>query len=476
MYRYVPWGVSAFTVGIALRSIIDFGWTLTFLLSGISVAVLITSRFSKAGIVIALMCVLCAGGVARMHIAIPTETLVPPEGELTFEGVVRTAPDAREGYTQIIFDSKSLPYDVLLRVDSFLDISYKDELRVTGEVKEVENFSGTGERLFNYRGYLAKDGVYGYMNFPNVEIVESHTTFIGALLDIKETYLSALKNTLPEPSAALAGGITVGERRSLGDALTEDFRHTGLIHIIVLSGYNIAIIILFISSLLSFFSTRARAVGAIISIIIFTLLVGASATVVRAALMGSIASFGVLTGRTYDALHALFVAGVVMLLWNPYLLVYDPSFQLSFIATYGLLVGVPLITPRLRFVPNVLSFRELVAATIATYVAVVPMLAYMVGEVSLVSLVVNIVVLPVIPFAMLMVFVTGLVGSVSITLATPLAATGHLLLSYVFFVVEFFAHIPFSVVSIPKLPLWVVGVSYLVVLSMVTYAQPRNVS
>ncbi|MBL4644517.1 MAG: ComEC/Rec2 family competence protein, partial [Candidatus Pacebacteria bacterium] len=296
--------------------------------------------------------------------------------------------------------------------------------------------------------------------FPHVVVLEHKATPTGSLLKLKNIYLESLKRMLQEPSAALAGGITVGERRSLGEQLTEDFRSTGLIHIIVLSGYNIAIIVMAISALLSFLPHKIRYTTAILVIILFTILVGASATVVRAAIMGSIGANGAMAGRTYSALHALMFAGLAMLLWNPYTLIFDPSFQLSFIATLGLLFGVPLLVPYLTWIPNKLGMRELTAATIATQIAVYPLLLYMMGKVSLVSLPVNLLVLPIIPFAMLAVFLTGVFGSINFIVALPFAYLAQGALIYVFKVVEIFASLSFSTAAVPVFSFWWIAIAY----------------
>jgi len=129
----------------------------------------------------------------------------------------------------------------------------------------------------------------------------------------------------------------------LPDDLQQDFKDTGTSHIIAISGFNIAIIAaIFLSLFGRAFGPRRGAVVAGIGIVFYTLLVGADAAVVRAAVMGVTALFARHFGRRQDGLVTLFAAGAGMCLYNPYY-TQDVGFQLSFFATLGLILyGEPL--------------------------------------------------------------------------------------------------------------------------------------
>ena len=165
-------------------------------------------------------------------------------------------------------------------------------------------------------------------------------------------------------------------------------------------------------------------------------------------------------GRTYDLSRALLFAGAVMVFLNPYLLLYDLGFQFSFMATLGLI----LVAPRFEtFVSDGLSkfsIKEFLVATLATQVAVLPLLLYYIGEVSLVAVAVNVLVLPVVAPAMLATFVAGALGMVSPTLALPFAFLAHLVLSYIIGIALFFASLPFASFVVPPFPVWGVFALY----------------
>jgi competence protein ComEC len=166
------------------------------------------------------------------------------------------------------------------------------------------------------------------------------------------------------------------------------------------------------------------------------------------------------TGRVYAVLRALMLAAVGMLVVNPYLLVHDPGFQLSFLATLGLLLLSPPIEQRLSRVPQLLGMRSFVTATLATQVFVLPLLLYHTGTFSMVSVPVNVLVLPMVPVAMLATFLAGLAGIVSHTFGMAIGFFAHLALGYIIRVAELFGALPFAAFSMDAFPFWVVVLAY----------------
>jgi competence protein ComEC len=209
-----------------------------------------------------------------------------------------------------------------------------------------------------------------------------------------------------------------------------------------------------------FFAPKLRAVIGIGAIICFALLVGLSATVVRASIMAGLLLVAQSIGRTYNILRALLLAGAVMIFLNPYLLLYDIGFQLSFMATLGLVLIAPTFEALIAKSPAKIHLKEYLIATIATQIAVLPLLLFYMGEVSLVAIIVNMLVLPMVPFAMLFTFATGVIALLSTTLAIPVAFLAHLTLSYILFMATWFAKLPFASVTISYFPLPFVFILY----------------
>jgi competence protein ComEC len=349
-----------------------------------------------------------------------------------------------------------------------------------------ERFETGPGREFDYPAFLAKDGILYTLSWADVEKLGAGE---GAALKeasffIKQYFLTGITRALPEPAAGLAGGITVGDKRGVGEELGDVFRTVGLTHVIVLSGYNITIVIYACSWLFSRFSMPrvAEFAASVVIALFFALVTGLAAASVRAAAMAVIASIGALSGRIYLASRALALVAAGMVMWNPYVLAFDPGFQLSILATTGLILLSRPIAERMGFLSERFGLREIASATIATQCAVLPLLLYQSGQLSVFALPVNLLVLAVVPTAMLFSTVAALGGLVFGALAPLIAFPALVLLSYMIAVADFFARLPFASVTIPAFGAWMLlllyvalGGAYLVIAGQRTAApRPSN--
>ena len=134
---------------------------------------------------------------------------------------------------------------------------------------------------------------------------------------------------------------------------------------------------------------------------------------------------------------------------QPRLLLDDVSFQLSFVATLGLVLGTPVVARHLSFIPERFGIREIVGATIATTLSVLPILVYSFGTVSLVTIVSNALVLPAVPLAMLLSGLSGALGWVPVA-GVVVGAAAHATLIYIITVVEVLSRVPFAAITVPN--------------------------
>lgn len=374
------------------------------------------------------------------------------------EGTVVREPELRERSLHLYI--KTGEDIILVTTDRYEVVRYGDVVKVTGTLSVPESFITDLGRTFNYPGYLLARGVEYRMSHPDeIVILESRqgNPVLSTLYEVKQTFIGALARTLPEPAFGLGVGLLLGVKQSLGEDIETAFRTTGIIHIVVLSGYNLALVVTFVTVLLSFIlPPRPRVAVALLALALFTLMVGLSASVVRAAIMAALALVAQALGRGYIILRGLLFAGAMMLVWNPWLLVYDIGFQFSFLATLGLVLVAPQLETLFVDRKWIMSVRQFLIATLAAQVAVTPLLLYNIGEVSLIALVVNVLVLPVVPFAMLLTFITGVLALVSPALATLLSYPATLVLTYVIELARFFASVPYAAVPVPQFSfLWV---------------------
>ncbi len=436
--------------------------------------VLFFFRSSQIFILISVCLLSVSVGIVRHAYAVTSfsnDSLENFVGEkIEVSGLVVGEPDIRESSTRLIFfpqkssNITDFKKNILVTVPNGEEFSYGDEVLVSGTLDLPANFETDTGREFDYVSYLAKDGIGYQMYRPKITIIShGNGNFIKrALLYAKKSFTENLQRAIPEPHSSLSAGILLGAKHSLGKELNDAFRQTGLIHVVVLSGYNVTIVAEFIVKVFSFLPKFAGVAGGVLGIIAFALITGSGATVVRASVMACIALIGRSTGREYDILRALFLAACVMVFHNPLILLSDPSFQLSCMATFALVACSPFFERHLWFLPEKFAIRATTASTLATQVFLLPMLIYMTGMVSIVSLVTNLLVLLVVPIAMGTSFVAGLLGFLSGFFGIVFGYVAYLFLHYMLFVVKVFASLPFAYINLPQVSPWLVFSFYFI--------------
>lgn len=393
-------------------------------------------------------------------------TLIP--GEYQLIGYVSAEPDVREFSTRLTVTLEGSHERALITLPHYPEYLYGDYVYINGELLIPEAFETDTGRVFDYHNFLKKEKIYYVVRYPEVSLITSGThgnAVTKNLLHFKRGLLYQIERILPEPHSSLLGGLLVGAKSSMGDELLDQFRKTGVIHIVVLSGFNVTIIAEAIMRTLAFLGVVGSAVFGSLAILLFTIMTGASATVVRASLMAFLVILARVTGYQSEIIRALCIAAFVMVLHNPMILLYDPSFQLSFLATLGLIVLVPWIDEKITILPKtVFDLRGLAAASIGTQLFVLPLLVWMTGEVSLVSPLVNILVLWVVPVTMLIGFVALVISVFSVTIAIPVSLAAWFLLGYILQIVEWFATFPLAITKLPALSVLAVVLIYLLYL------------
>jgi competence protein ComEC len=186
------------------------------------------------------------------------------------------------------------------------------------------------------------------------------------------------------------------------------------------------------------------------------------------------ALFAKKVNREYHADRAFGLSVVAMLIWNPMYLVFDPSFQLSVLATVGIIFVSPYVEPYLARLPEKYGVREVVSATLATQIIVLPFLIYNTGILSLVALPVNILILGTVPLTMLLGFITGTVGLFSLYLSYIPALPSYALLWYQLEIVHIGATLPFGALALPAFSFGILIVVYIVIFTGLYFLKKRK--
>lgn len=247
-------------------------------------------------------------------------------------------------------------------------------------------------------------GEFYLINFPKIEKLESKNFILEAISNIRQKVISIFEKTLPNTAAGLLLGIVFGIKESIPSSFYEDLRNSGTLHVTAASGMNVTMVGGFLSYVFAFFLRRQIAIlAAVLGILVYAVLAGLEPSIVRASIMGVLAFSAQILGRQSMAALALLLTGYIMLLINPNL-IFDVGFQLSFLATAGLLFILPVLNFRSFIIGNDL------ATTISAQLAVLPILFSNFGTYSLWSIVANTLILWTIPFLMILGGLAGLTG------------------------------------------------------------------
>jgi competence protein ComEC len=204
-------------------------------------------------------------------------------------------------------------------------------------------------------------------------------------------------------------GILIGARKTLPQNITDNFTIDGLSHVVAVSGYNISIIVGSLAGLLAkLFGRKASFWLSLLVVVGFVIIAGASASVIRAALMGALLLLSLNIGRLYAITPAIMFAAFLMIAINPRILYWDAGFQLSFLATLGIVYFVPVLDRLTVAWPDFWKLKEILFTTLAAIVATLPLILFTFGRLSVVAPLANILILPFIPATMLFGFLTFL--------------------------------------------------------------------
>jgi len=338
---------------------------------------------------------------------------------------------------------------------------YGDFLRITGKLEKPANFMTDQDMEFDYINYLRKDGIFYTMKNPTINILSNgHGSAIKRFLFAwRERFDAALNKSIPAPESTVLGGIIIGERYAFSPQLRQIFMDTGTIHIVTIGGYHVTLVAEWIMKIFSFLPKFAGTGMGIVSIFLYVIATGGAQTSIRAGIMATLALFASATGRTYASGRALILAAIIMIAINPFVLVYDVSFELSFMATIAIIFLSPRLEPYFARIP-LKWLRDIIAITCSMYMFALPFVLYRIGNLSLVSLPANILIVPLMPISMIAGFVTGFAGLVSPFLALVPAKIATTLLYFQIAAVALLAHLPFAAVTIVDFSLPIVCIIY----------------
>lgn len=360
--------------------------------------------------------------------------------------LVSREPQIRDRYQNIVVKTGD-GMKILLGANLYEKLDYGDELELKCSFKIPDNKTED----FDYKMYLAKDGIfYLCQNADYQKTGENKGNKIYlAVLKLKNKLSKNISETIPEPEAALANGLIFGGNSQLPKGVADNFSKTGLSHIVAVSGFNVTIIAEYLMLLGIFLGLwRKQAFWfAVAGIFIFVLAVGFPSSAIRAGVMGSLLLWAMKNGRLANSFNAIIFTAAIMLFFNPLLLRWDIGFQLSFLASLGIVEFSPFwekfIFKKFRFG----GIFENILLTLSATVFVLPVLMYNFHIASIVSLLANFLVLSIIPLSMLLVFLASLAGLIWQPVALLFAWIAFLPLKYIIEIVNYLGNLKWSSVE-----------------------------
>jgi ComEC/Rec2-related protein len=348
-------------------------------------------------------------------------------------------------------------HHVTLRVNALNDGIYAKKQQLVFDASGVEcegkqlvgkiAVSGFGEPailagdtvLVSGKLYPSRGSYQARMSYAILVVVAHHESIIGR---VRRNFVAGMQSALPEPLGSFALGLLIGQRATLPDEVKQDLLIVGLTHIIAVSGYNMTIMLRASKNIFGRRSKRLSTGLALGLVVIFLLLTGSSASIVRAAIISMLSIFATYYGRSFRPLNLIMIAAAITAWLNPAYVWSDIGWYLSFLAFYGVLVVAPLVAQRLpgRLKKSIIVM--MIIESLSAEIMTLPIILYIFGQVSFVALAANIIIAALVPLAMVLSLVAGLAGMFVASVSGWVAWPGRIVLTYMLDAAHSMATVP----------------------------------
>ena len=397
------------------------------------------------------------------------------ENTVHIEGVISSFPEVKNGNTEMILNiknidsEKNLEYSrIILKLPHYRAIQRGERVSLQGTLQSIQEKEDS-----TYKEYLERKYIYGIVETKNAEVIEEANIFWKIIGHIRSSVSNHIDTQYQYPYDGFLEGLLLGSKYGLSQKLSEAFRITGLTHIIAISGYNITLIVMIMSSMFGFLGRYAKVILSIIAVCVFTVLVGAEASVVRACIMGVVSLLGLYFGRPTYVWGSLLWAMVCMTWYEPRTFLFDVGFQLSVVATIGVVSLSKICIRWFSFLPNIFEIRESFAITIAAQITTLPILIYHFGNISFISPIANVMVAPFLPWAMLL-------GCMEIALTwipfipEILLFGGEMILKIISFIAIQLSAIPYAQIQVKHMSFILLSIIYIALLFIISRIVERE--
>jgi competence protein ComEC len=342
---------------------------------------------------------------------------------------------------------------------------YGDILLVKGKLLGVQPPKNPGE--FDYEKYLAYKQVYFTMYAKDTS-VEKQGRVIGDYFkyfsyQCKKKLLSIIYSSLPDAEARILDGLMLGNQRAIPDDIYDEFKITGTVHILAVSGMNVGMIALFAFLFLKLAGVNRKIAASLTMVLVvsFMVITGAGGSIVRSALMSCMVLSGVILERDGDTLNSISIAAFLILLVNPSSL-FDVGFVMSFLAAFGIIYALAWANTVL---PKVHPWiKEPLATTISAQLFLTPVMADTFHQVSIISVAANLAIVPLSGTISIIGYAMWIFGFFSGWMAHVFGASAWALIRVMIFITHWAAKVPYAAISVKTLPALLVIIYYVLFL------------
>lgn len=367
------------------------------------------------------------------------------------EGIVGSEVERQNRVQSIVLKNVSfakIPVygNVLVKTPIDPELHYGDTIAFSCMFSKPEPLNG-----FLYDRYLAVKGIYAICEYPEfIDVVSTNTSFIGSVLSIKQLLNNRLDQFLTEPHSTFVSGLLFGGNSGLSKEIKTDFARTGTSHILAASGFNVSLFtfVFFGWVMETRLGKKRGAILTAILVVVYVIMAGMQAAVVRAALLSSVLLVGVFVERKASIINTLLLAAVLLLIINPRLLRDDVGFQLSFVAMIAILFLAPKWEPFVTFIPKILGLRDSIVGSVSVFIVSFPVLLWNFGSLSIIAPIANLFILPFVPYLMIFTGFALFVSFISISIAQFVSLPVWVGSRFILEINAIFSSLPFASISV----------------------------
>lgn len=367
--------------------------------------------------------------------------------------------DRKENQSLLYIKSKTNSKNYVFYNNIYSSSDLKDRDLATGDSVEIEysvldnilrypeikdNLISDNGKSFNSLAYWRSLGVEGVISIKDISNVNKNDSkYLVLKTKIRENFTNKMKELIKGEEAAIASAMIIGDDNSISQKTLSIYRDSGLSHILVLSGYNFSVLIVFAIVLFGFLGKRLSIVAGLIATIIFALIIDLDSNTLRAFLFSIITGIGILFSKPAQSIRTFLLILICFMIYNPYLVFYNLSFQLSFLATGSIILFFHKIKDSLilRYKINKIEndktkrlfyiLTDALSLGISVNMLVLPFIIYQFGQFNLMSLLLNILISFLIPVVMLFSLITYILSFISFTLASIVGYLAHISVSFI---------------------------------------------